>query len=124
MPALVRRRDEPLLGGQALGALPERRHLDAVDAIAPRIPLRERGLVLPVRKLQAVELAARALAHVREAGLHLRKHVPGQRTQEVRAQREVVFVLVPELGRLLRKRHATTLPPRGQGRQESETPHR
>src|SRR6185369_15326959 len=52
-----------------------------------------------------VELAARALAHVHQRGLHVGEHIDRQHSREIRPQREVVLVLVAELGRLLQERH-------------------
>ena len=75
MSALVGRGDEPVLGGDALGLAPERRHLDAIDAIAPRVPLHEPRLVLAIGELHAVKLAARESPHRVQPGLDLGTHV-------------------------------------------------
>ena len=56
---VVAGRDEPVLRRETLCLAPERSDHDLVDATAPGVPLREHGLVEPVRELQSVEFAAR-----------------------------------------------------------------
>ena len=46
----------PCARGEDLRLAPQRRDLDAVDAVAPRVPLREHRLVQPIRELLAVVL--------------------------------------------------------------------
>src|SRR4051812_34090970 len=112
MPAvatLVGRRDQTALGGDALGHAPERRDLYAVNALAPRVPLRQTRLVQAVFQLHAVKLAARHLAQLRERRLYVAQDFGREPSFQVRAQRAVVLVLVAESRRLLSEGHHTLL---------------
>ena len=103
--ALVGGRDQPVLGGDARCLAPERRDLDAIDALAPGIPLREHRLVEAVRELQLVQRSARELAHLIERRLDRAPHIVRQRAREIRTQHAIAAILVVERGRILKERH-------------------
>src|SRR5436309_1348464 len=93
---LVCGRDKAALGGDAFGHAPERRDLYAINALAPRVPLRQSRLVQAVFRLHSVKLAARKLSQLRERRLDLSQDFGRKRPFKIRAQRAVVLVLVAE----------------------------
>jgi hypothetical protein len=101
MTPLICRSDQAMLSRDALGFAPQRCDFDAVDAIAPRIPLNEPWLVLAVGTLIAVQLTTGKPAHFSELRLELRMDVFRQDAVEIRPQDAVVVILIPELGRRL-----------------------
>ena len=60
--SLIGRRHESVAHREAFRLSPQRRRLDRIDAIAPRIALLEAWLVQPVCQLQAIQLATRQAA--------------------------------------------------------------
>src|SRR5579885_772945 len=105
VPSLVSRGDDAKLRGEAFGDAPERRDFDAVNALAPRVPLRQARLAEAVFELRPVQLAAREFAHLDERRLDLAESVRRERAPKVRAERAVVFVLVAESRWLLAEGH-------------------
>src|SRR5688500_9820461 len=67
----VRSRNHAVLDCDALRNAPQRRQLDLVDAIPPRVPLRHTWFVQTISQLQLVNLAARETAHLRKRDLNL-----------------------------------------------------
>src|SRR5690606_31472263 len=98
---LVRNRDEPALRCDRRRLPPQRRKLDLVHAIAPRIPLRERGLVQAIGELQSIELTAGELAHGIELAFDGFQYLIRQPASEILAQERIVSILITEAGRRL-----------------------
>jgi hypothetical protein len=119
---LVRRGDHAVLGHELRAALPERRHDDLVDALAPRRPLHELRIAQAILGLHAQELGRRELAHLAQARRDARAHVARRRTREEAPERSVRVVLVREgRGRLVERpevhvRDDATSPARRRGR--------
>ena len=105
MLALVSRSHNAALCGHARRLLPQRRDLDGVDTVPPRIPRRELGLGAPPPPLEAEQAASGKLAHMHELRLDGTSHVVGQSALEVGAQDAVGGVLIAENGRVLEKGH-------------------
>ena len=80
-----------------------------IDAVAPRVPLRERGSLSAVVELHLVERAAGELAHRSRLGSIVAQHVGRQRAREVAAEHAVVAKLVSEGRRGLEERHGAQL---------------
>ena len=76
-----------------------------VDAISPRVPLREHGLVEAVLDLQTVKIVAYQLPHLAELGLDFGEHVGWERAPQIGAENAVVVELVTEGGGDLKERH-------------------
>jgi hypothetical protein len=53
-----------MLDRNAFCTLPERRQLDSINTISPRIPLRESRLVQTIGQLKLIELASCKPAHL------------------------------------------------------------
>src|SRR6185369_365560 len=99
----VRNRDQAAARCNRRGLLPQRRQLDAVDAVAPCIPLDEPRLVQTIGELELVELAAADAAHLVEVGLDVAQHIFRKNAPEIVAKELVVAILVAELRRRLRE---------------------
>ena len=102
----VGQRDEPFARRDRLGAPPQRRHRDAIDAVAPGVPLLEHWLEPALGLLHLCELARGERAHalerrLRECELFFRK-----RACEVALQHAIVRILVAEARRGLDEAHA------------------
>jgi hypothetical protein len=106
---IVARGHQAVLGRQALGPLPQRRQLDVVDAVAPRVPLREHRLVRQIGQLLLVQLAASQLAQGAQLVADPGPRSSGEVAVEVVPQQGIVVVLVAEDGRALQERHALDL---------------
>jgi hypothetical protein len=107
--ALVRGADHALLGSDARGTLPQRRELDAIDAMAPGIPLLEARLVEALLDRLAIEVAAGELTDLVELRLDALQDIGRQRVSQVAPQDVVGRVLIPELRRGLIERHRVEL---------------
>ena len=117
VPPFVRDGDQTLLCGKAFRRAPQRRHIDAVDAVTPRIPRHMHGFTGAIRQLKSIQFAAREFTHVREGRLNLVQHVWRQRACKIRAQHTIGIILIAKLGRRLHEGHgwvsccAKTTPP-------------
>jgi len=60
---LVRSCNNTMLHGNSFCFTPEWCDFDLVDAIAPRVPLRETWFIQPIRELQLIQFAARKTSH-------------------------------------------------------------
>ncbi len=96
--ALVGRGDDAELGRQSFGPLPERRDDDAVDALAPGVPLGQRRLIQPVGQLQLVQRAAGQLTHLAQRRRDGGQNFGRQAAAQVAAQDAVVVILVAQPG--------------------------
>ena len=106
---LVCRRDQPFLDGDAPEMLPRVGHQDLVDAIAPRVPLDERGLLAVRRRRCHGEIPDRAASHAGERRLDRRAHRRRDSAAEETLQHTILVVLIAEHGRGLDERHGRVL---------------
>lgn len=114
-------RDDALLGRDALRAFPDRRQLDVIDAMTPRVPRRELRLVLRRTQRLSVQLASRELADLSELGLDARE-IRTERRPQIATKHVVLVVLVAELGRGLEEGHRRrTVPPVRDARETAST---
>ena len=74
--------DEPVLHGQPLRLLPDRRDLEFVDPVSPGVPLLQARLVQPVGELQPVQRATGDGTEFVEFRFELAQRVRGQRPPE------------------------------------------
>ena len=81
VPALISCGDDAMLGGDAFRHTPQRSQLDVVNAISPRIPLRQHRLIQSIGELHPVEIIARESPHLREHWFYLAQHTCGQRAR-------------------------------------------
>src|SRR5687767_5992825 len=99
---LVRSGDDAVLDGDSLRYTPKRRHFDLVDAVSPRVPLRQSRFIQTIGQLQLVKLTTGESSHLRERRLNLVQHLRRQHPLEIRTQHAIVLVLIAEFrGRLL-----------------------
>jgi hypothetical protein len=105
MPALVRRRDDAVLCRERRGHTPQGRQLYVVNAMAPGIPLCERGLVQSIRKLQLVEVFTGQTAHLPERRFDFAQHLRWQGARQIRTQDAIILILIAERRRDLMERH-------------------
>ena len=108
-PRLVAGRDHAVPRGEHLRLAPQRRDLDPIDAIAPRIPLGQHRLVLAIGELLAVVLD-REVAELRAARSRSRRVRLRNVPRDPRRQQRIVVELVAETRWLLEERHGGNLP--------------
>src|SRR5688572_2031814 len=84
---------------------PQRRHFDLIDAIPPRVPLRQPRFIQAISELQVVKLTACEPAHLEERALDFAQHLSRQNAREVGTQHAIVFVLIAEFWRRLLEWH-------------------
>src|SRR5215203_3812114 len=83
-----------VLGSDALSQTPQRGQLDFIDAISPRVPLRQGWFVQPVSQLQFVQFGACEAPHFRERFMGLAQHVVWKYARQVRTEHAIVVVLI------------------------------
>src|SRR5258706_14806597 len=96
---LISRCNQPVFHRNAFSDTPQGRDFDAVDAIAPRVPLHVNRLVVAVGELQTVKLTARELAHRGERWLDIAQYFGGKRPCKQSAPFPVSRVLISQLRR-------------------------
>ncbi len=106
---LVAGGDHPVPGRQRLSPNPQRRHVDAIDPVAPRVPRRVHRIDPKLGQLLLVQLAASQLAQGAQLVADPGPRSSGEVAVEVVPQQGIVVVLVAEDGRALQERHALDL---------------
>jgi len=99
MRPLIWNGDQANLRRKRRGALPKRRYDDTIDAIAPCIPLRQLGLVQPIRELLLVQLPACQPPELAQRRLDRLQHVARQHSPQIRAHERIVVILIAQPGR-------------------------
>ncbi len=101
MTMFVGNRNQPAACRDGNQRLPQRRHFDPIDAVAPGVPLGEHRFVQAVRKLPVIPFATGAPPQLAEFRLDVLEDVHRQHPLEKCAQEPVIVVRVTQSRRRL-----------------------